>query len=176
MTRFAAGLLVTSVPASPTDGYFPTDDHTTGVPTRRTVLTAAVGTFAALVAVARIGLWRLLPIEDPVELLVENRDDEAHDVLVRVEDGERTVYEERVHVPAGTPTEGWASPGRTTREGILRRVGRYRVVAELDDGTTDEYGLEPLDTPIWGTNMPIVVVSIDGELGRFAVLGGGGKP
>lgn len=159
-----------------TDGYFPTGAHTVIVPTRRAVLTAVGGALAALVAVARIGLWRLLPIEDPVELLVENRDDEDHDVLVRIEDGERTVYEERVHVPAGTPTEGRISPGRTTREEILRQVGRYRVVGELDDGTTDEYRLEPLDTPIWGTNMPDVVVSIDGELGRFAVLGAGGKP
>lgn len=136
----------------------------------------ALGVASALgggVLLARLGLWRIVPITDPVDLVVTNWETEPHSVWLRITDDEEVVFEDTIDVraaPDGRPN------ARVRVTGVIERVGRYRVVGELDDGTTDEYVLEPLDRPIWGTRMPQLVVDIEGDVGRFWVGGAGGAP
>lgn len=122
---------------------------------------------------ARFGVWRVLPFTDPVDLVVANWEIQPHTVWLRITDGKEVVFEDTIDVPAASTDQ---SPARVRREAVLERVGRYRVVGELDDGTTDECVLAPLDRPIWGTKMPQLVVDIEGDIGRFWVGGAGGAP
>ncbi|PSP78794.1 hypothetical protein BRC81_07165 [Halobacteriales archaeon QS_1_68_20] len=143
---------------------------------RRSIVAGVLAVLGAVAAVAWVGVWRILPVSDPVTLTVENYDDDAHDVTVRVVDDGTEAFAETIRVPAAESGDGPARSVRVSRDEILERVGRYRVVAELADGTTDEYVLEPLDAPIWGTRMPDLVVVVEGELGRLRVVGTGGRP
>lgn len=139
---------------------------------RRSIVGVLVAVLGAVGAAAWLGVWRFLPVTDPVSLTVENYDEAAHEVTVRVLDDGTETFAGTINVDAGEST----APARVSREAVVERVGRYRVVAELDDGATDEYALEPLDAPVWGTNMPNVVVSIGGELGGLRIVGTGGRP
>lgn len=145
------------------------------MPSRRSLLAALLGAGAvglAAVTVPRIDLWRYFDFTDPVPLLVENYGTDPETVAVRIttEDG-ATAFAETYDV---APADGRVT--RIREDAVVDDVGRYRVVGELADGTTDDYTLEPLDTPVWGTNMPTLVVSIEGEIGRLWVGGAGGKP
>ncbi len=143
---------------------------------RRSLVGAVLAVLGGIAAIAWVGAWRLLPVTDPVSLTVENYDDEAHDVTVRVLDDGTEAFAETVGVDAAESAGRRSDPIRVSRSAVVERVGRYRVVAELDDGATDEYTLEPLDAPIWGTEMPDLVVAIEGELGHLRVIGTGGRP
>lgn len=148
------------------------------MPSRRSLLTALVGGLVAgsltVLMALQIDLWRYFDFTDPVPLIVENYGTESETVTVRIttKDGS-TVFEETYDIKA---SEGRPHVTRITEEVVVEEVGRYYVMGELADGTTDNYTLEPLDTPMWGTNMPKLIVSIEGEIGRVWVGGGGGKP
>ncbi len=148
------------------------------MPSRRSLLATILGGLVAaglaVLTALRVDLWRYVEFTDPVPLLVENYGTDPETVAVRItaEDGS-TVFEETYDVPA---SGGRPDVTRITEEAVVEDVGRYRVVGELADGTTDDYVLEPLDTPVWGTNMPTLIVSIEGEIGRLWVGGAGGKP
>lgn len=148
------------------------------MPSRRSLLVAlsggVVATGLTVLTTLRIDLWRYFDFTDPVPLIVENYGTESETVSVRIttEDGS-TVFEETYDIEA---SEGRPDVTRITEDAVVEDVGRYHVRGELADGTTDTYTLEPLDTPVWGTNMPKLIVSIEGEIGRLWVGGGGGKP
>ncbi|QZP37281.1 hypothetical protein [Halobaculum magnesiiphilum] len=135
------------------------------MPSRRTVA-AAVGTIG--IAGTAGCLWRTGLFEDAVRIHVNNHDDDDHEVdLSIVADDGTERFHEAIQMPAGE---------RYDRDGPTLTVGRYTVRGVLDGDLADEYRMTPLDTPITGTKLPDVIVEVDGELGRFAVLGLGGKP
>jgi hypothetical protein len=142
---------------------------------RRQILggAGAVSALGGAALLARYGPWRVLPVTDPVDLVVANWETESHSVWLRITDGQEVVFEDTIDVPAASADR---PPARVREEAVLERVGRYSVVGELDDGTTDEYVLSPLDRPVWGTRMPELVVDIEGDIGRFWVGGAGGAP
>lgn len=137
----------------------------TGVVTRRAVVRGAVGGMLAFGLWEALPVWRVVPVYDPLPLWVENDDGEAHEVAVEITD-ERTgevVFAETIHVEAGE---------RVRRDDVITYVGRYRVAGELDDGTTDEYVLDADRVE----RLQAALVWIEGELGRFRVLGQGSGP
>ncbi len=148
------------------------------MPSRRSLLAALVAgviaTGVALYTAFRVELWRYLDVTDPVSLTVENYGTDPETVSVRItaEDG-RTVFEETYDIE---PSDGRPDVTRITEEDVLTEAGRYEVEGELPDGTTDDYTLEPFGAPLLGTDMPKLIVSIEGELGRLWVGGAGGRP
>ncbi|MFC7136434.1 hypothetical protein [Halobaculum litoreum] len=129
--------------------------------------------FAAAVASAGLAglsgcLWRTGLFRDTPTVYVNNYDDDDHEVALSVvaADGAEA-YRDTVTMPADT---------RYERGGPTLTVGRYTVTGTLDGDLVDEYRMAPLDTPVWGTRLPDLIVEVDGELGRFAVLGAGGRP
>jgi hypothetical protein len=148
------------------------------MPSRRSLLAALVAgivaTGVALYATVRIELWRYVDVTDPVSLTVENYGTDRETVSLRITaaDG-RTVLEETYDIE---PSDGRPDVTRITEADVLTKAGRYEVEGELPDGTTDDYTLEPLGTPLLGTTMPKLVVSIEGETGRLWVGGAGGRP
>lgn len=133
---------------------------------------AVVGLFA--LAIGGLGLsfvapvWRVVPMSLSLPIRVENDDAVAHEVTVRVVDtvsGE-TVFAETVHVAAGE---------RATIDDAVTRLRRYRVVGTLEGEATetaDDYIFEPRRR----AGVRGVVVWVDGELGRFVVIGQGTGP
>jgi hypothetical protein len=148
------------------------------MPSRRSLLAAlvagVVATGVALYAAFRVELWRYLDVADPVSLTVENygTGPETVSVRIRAEDG-RTVFEETYDIEA---SDGRPDVTRIIEEDVLTEAGRYEVEGELPDGTTDDYTLEPFGAPLLGTDMPTLVVSVEGEVGRLWVGGAGGRP
>ena len=130
---------------------------------------------AVAAAVATVGtagtagcLWRTGLFEDAVRIHVDNHDDADHEVdLSIVADDGTERFRESIAMPAGR---------RSERGGPTLTVGRFTVRGVLDGDLVDEYRMTPLDAPITGTELPDVIVEVDGELGRFAVLGLGGRP
>ena len=113
-------------------------------------------------------LWRVVPMSLSLPIQVENDDAVAHEVTVRVEDttSGATVFTETVHVEAGE---------RVTIDDAVTRLRRYRVVGTLEGEateTTDDYTFEPRRR----AGVRGVVVWVDGELGRFVVIGQGTGP
>lgn len=148
------------------------------MPSRRSLLAALTGAVVAasltVLIALRNGLWRYFNFTDQVPLIVENYGTEPETVTVGITTGEgSTVFEETYDIEA---SEGRSDVTRITEEAVVEEVGRYHVRGELADGTTDTYTLEPLETPVWGTSMPKLIVSIEGRIGRLWVGGGGGKP
>lgn len=143
------------------------------MPSRRSLLAALGAGFVTLLAAIWVGIWRFLPASDPVRLAVENYDDRPHTVTVEIYDDDEVAFADTFEIEASSSGHPRVDPVRTSREAVVERVGEYRAVAELDDGTTDEYALEPLD---WRGTMPDLVVSIEGETGRLWVGGVGGHP
>lgn len=126
------------------------------------------GLFAGLLGVglwSALPVWRVLPVKRPLPLWVENNDSDAHQVSIEITNVERdgVVFEETVEVPAED----------TVRlDAAVTHVGRYRVVGELDDGTTDEFTLEPQHFK----RFKAILVWVEGELGRLRILGQGTSP
>ena len=141
------------------------------MPSRRAVTAG----FAAVGLAGTSGcLWRTGLFRDTPTVYVNNYDAVDHEVDLRIADDDggadgvdADVYRDTVAMPADT---------RYEREGPTLTVGRYTVTGTLDGDLVDEYRMTPLDTPVWGTRLPDLILEVDGELGRFAVLGAGGRP
>lgn len=148
------------------------------MPSRRSLLVALTGAVVAgglaVLTAIRNGLWRYFNFTDQVPLIVENYGTEPETVTVGIttDDGS-TVFEETYDIEA---SEGQPDVTRITEEAVVEKVGRYNVKGKLADGTTDTYTLEPLGTPVSGTSMPKLIVSIEGRIGRLWVGGEGGNP
>ncbi|WP_435360598.1 hypothetical protein [Haloarchaeobius sp. DFWS5] len=124
--------------------------------------------FAALVGVglyAYLPVWRVVPISWSLPVLVENDGDEAHEVEVSVVDttDDSVVYSVTHTVEANDSLR---------LEDAITRLGRYRIVGTLPDGSTDEYVFEPRRR----AGVVGVIVWVDGELGHFRVIGQGSGP
>ncbi|SFL16519.1 hypothetical protein SAMN04487950_2828 [Halogranum rubrum] len=141
-----------------------------------TVLTLGRHALVGLLALAIAGyglsfylpLWRVVPTNLSLPIQIENNDDVAHDVTVSVVDiaSDETVFTKTLYVGAGE---------RITVDDAVTRLRRYRVVGTLEgeaSETTDDYTFEPRRR----ASVRGVVVWVDGELGRFAVIGQGTGP
>lgn len=129
---------------------------------------AVGGLFAGLVGAGLwnvLPVWRVFPVRDPLPLRVENDDATAHRVSIEITNARtgEAVFTETVDVGAGESA---------TVDAAVSYVGRYRVSGELDDGTADEFALGPQHFKRLGA----ILVWVDGELGRFRILGQGTGP
>lgn len=126
------------------------------------------GLFAGMLG---LGLWRVLPVwrvfpvRKPLPLWVENDDTVAHSVSVKITNAktEEVVFDQTIEVEA---------EDAVAVEDAVTQVGKYRVFAELDDGTTYEFDLEPKHFE----RFRAILVWVEGELGRLRVLGQGTGP
>ena len=133
--------------------------------TRRIVVGGLFAGFLGLGLWSALPVWRVLPVKRPMPLWVENDDTVAHQVSIEITNLEtsKVVFEETIAAP---PQDS------VTRDAAVTHVGRYRVVGELDDGTTAEFILKPQHFK----RFRALLVWVEGELGRFRILGQGSSP
>jgi hypothetical protein len=141
-------------------------DKGTGLIVTRRILVG--GLFAGLLGLGLwnvLPVWRVLPVTNPLPLRVENDDTVAHQVRIEITNAEtgEVVFEETIDAPARDSV---------TLDAAVTHVGRYQVVGELDDGTTDEFTLEPQHFERFSA----ILVWVEGELGRLRILGQGSSP
>lgn len=134
---------------------------------RQALVLALVAGVVVLGLSTILPVWRVVPMSLSLPIHVENDDTAAHDVRVRVVDttsGE-TVFTETVRVGAGETV---------TVDDAVTRLRRYRVVGTLDGEATErgEYVFDPRRR----ASVSGVIVWVEGELGRFVVIGQGTGP
>lgn len=126
------------------------------------------GLFAGMLGIGLwrvLPVWRVVPVRKTLPLWVENGGRVAHQVAVEITDDEtgEVVFDRTIEVGARD---------KVSLEDVVTQVGRYRVFAELDDGTTYEFDL----TPRHFERFRAILVWVEGELGRLRVLGQGTGP
>jgi hypothetical protein len=130
--------------------------------------------FSVAVVTGRVQLWRYINVKDKQQLTVENYDNSNRTVTVRItaKRNNELVFADSFNLPSG---EQHRPTRKTTDEPVFREVGRYRLEAELDDGTTKAVVIEPLSVQM-GTKMPKPGVKIDWQDRDIHILATGGKP